>query len=435
MRAILRGIAFGVALSLCACADVAPFECADDSACGSGRCEASGACSFADDSCVVGWRYGAAGPADRADRCVGEEMGQIAQLGAGSEHTCARGADGRVWCWGNDLHGALGELGALGQSADGPIALPMPAIADLDGAEWTECAVAAGQVWCWGEGTSGELGRGTTSDDATPAAIPGLANIVDVDMGEKHACALDSAGAIWCWGDNKDGETGDNAATATAPVLAPVQVAAVPPARSLTAGGQNTCALTMAGEAWCWGRNNNGQLGREDADRAAPAPTPGFAGAAQLAIGGNHICARFDDGHVTCAGMDDHGQLGNGDATATEMHAPVAVEGITDAVELVALDWANCVRRRDGQVVCWGEGDRGELGSGTANRTSPGDPVPLPSAAIALTAGEHHACAITADGCVWCWGADTAGQLCDGPGLGTGVRPALIGACTRSAAP
>ena len=424
---MLRRLVCGLALSLTACAEVAPFVCGDDAACAPGRCEASGACSFVDDTCVVGWRYGAAGPDDRADRCVGEEMGQIAQLGAGSEHTCARGADGRAWCWGNDLHGALGRLGP---STDGPVALTLPPIDDLDGAEWTECAVAAGQVWCWGEGTSGELGRGITNDDATPAPIPTLAGIVDVDLGEKHACALDGAGAVWCWGTNKDGESGDNAPTATAPRLAPVQVA-VPPARAIAAGGQNTCALTLAGEAWCWGRNNNGQLGREDADRAAPAPTPGFAGAAQLAIGGNHICARFDDGHVACAGMDDRGQLGNGPETATEVHAPVAVLGITDAVELVALDWSSCVRRRGGEVVCWGRGDRGELGSGTTDRPTPGDPVPLPSAAVALTGGEHHACAITADGCVSCWGADTAGQLGDGPGLGTGVRPALIGACAK----
>jgi alpha-tubulin suppressor-like RCC1 family protein len=424
----MRAAWLAVALTIAGCADVAPFVCTDDTGCAPGRCEASGACSFTDDSCGVGWRYGAAGPSDRADLCVGEEAGAIAQLGAGSEHTCARGVDGRTWCWGNDLHGALGRLGP---STEAPIALTLPAISDLDGAEWTECAVAGGQVWCWGEGTSGELGRGTTIDDATPAPIPGLADVVDVDLGEKHGCAVDAAGAVWCWGRNADAEAGDAAAADTAPILAPIRVA-TPPARALTAGGQNTCVLTVAGEAWCWGRNNNGQLGREDADRAAPAPTPGFAGAAQLAIGGDHICARFDDGHVACAGMDAHGQLGNGPASAKEVHLPGPVDGITDAVELVALDWANCVRRRDGEVVCWGEGDRGELGSGVVDRPSPGAPVPLPAPAVALTAGEHHACALTTDGCVWCWGSDSAGQLGDGPGLGTGVRPALLGACTRA---
>ena len=116
-------------------------------------------------------------------------------------------------------------------------------------------------------------------------------------------------------------------------------------------------------------------------------------------------------------------------------HAPVNVVGISEAVEIEALDWTTCARRANGSIVCWGEGDHGELGAGSADRATPGDAVPLPSPAVSLTAGENFACAITNDGCSWCWGLDTAGELGDGPGSPGGVRPVMLGACNAPLSP
>jgi len=97
---------------------------------------------------------------------------------------------------------------------------------------------------------------------------------------------------------------------------------------------------------------------------------------------------------------------------------------------VVALDWSTCARDRAGAVRCWGAGDRGQLGVGAVDTAAPGEAVPLPGPATALTAGETHACALTADGCAWCWGDDRKGQLGDGRIPTTdavvGVRPVLL---------
>jgi alpha-tubulin suppressor-like RCC1 family protein len=425
----MRVLGLALAAALAACGHVDPFACSSDDACAPGRCEAAGACSFADTSCHAGWRYGGGGDPALAGRCVGSESGALAQVAAGSEHACARGDDGRVWCWGNDKYGGLGRPGGD---------VPAPVIVDgvagvtqLDGGEFHTCALAGGQVWCWGADAQGELGDGEATDQPVPqpAQVTGLANVVAIDLGEYHSCALDGDGAVWCWGRNKDEEIGqDNASYQWHPVRVNV-----PTAKAISAGGQEGCAITTGDDVWCWGKNDSGQLGVPGNGRTKPTLVPAFHGAAQVAVGGDHACARFPDGHVACTGADDHGQLGDGTTTST--HTPVTVVGLDDAVEIAALDWSTCARKRDGSVVCWGEGDHGELGVGASDVHAPGAAVPLPAPAAQLAAGESFACALDTGGCLWCWGLDTAGELGDGPGSPGGVRPVLLGACNAAPAP
>ena len=428
MKARAAAAAVAVACAAAGCARVAPFTCEHDDQCAPGRCESSGACSFADQACRTGWRYGADGPGEVADLCVGDESGAIAQIAAGSEHACARGDDGRLWCWGSDKDGGLGRPG---DDAPGPARVAgLGDVTDVDGGEFHTCAIAGGRVWCWGAGADGELGRGTESDDPTPEPVVALDGATDVDLGEWHSCALLGDGGVWCWGRDADGEiAGDGDGAMPEPTRIDV-----PAAHAIAAGGQEGCALVDGGDVWCWGKNVNGQLGVPGNGRTKPTRVPGFAGAVQVVVGGEHTCALFGDGHAACVGLDDHGQLGDDGAVDKSTHDPVDVAGLDDAVELAALDWSTCARRADGSVVCWGEGDHGELGAGTDDRAAPGPAVPLPAPAVALAGGESFACARTDDGCLWCWGLDGSGQLGDGPGDPGGVRPVLLGACTESPA-
>jgi len=423
MKAVL------ILAALTGCAQIDPFHCDGDEQCSGGRCEAAGACSFVDTGCHTGWRYGARDDAALAGLCVGSEAGSIAQIAAGSEHACAHGSDGRVWCWGNDKYGGLGRDG---DSVAAPVIVDgVTGVTELDAGEFHTCALAGDQVWCWGADAQGELGRGDATDAPVPepSLVTGLARVVDLDLGEYHSCALDADGAVWCWGRNKDEEIGqDNASYQWHAVRVNV-----PTAKAIAAGGQEGCAIATTGDVWCWGKNDSGQLGVPGAGRTKPTMVPGFTGATALAIGGDHACALFADGHVACTGANDHGQLGDG--TTTMAHAPVDVVGLGDAVEIEALDNSTCARRANGSIVCWGEGDHGELGAGGADRATPGDAVPLAAPAISLAAGESFACAITNDGCSWCWGLDTAGELGDGPGSPGGVRPVLLGACNAPLSP
>ena len=130
-----------------------------------------------------------------------------------------------------------------------------------------------------------------------------------------------------------------------------------------------------------------------------------------------HFCAVLSDGSVWCWGDNDDGQLGNG--TTDPSRTPTRVTGIDDAVTVEAGGNATCVLRETGRVACYGANERGQLGDGTTEkRVEPVEVVGL-EPVVALGQGEpamlqRHRCALVDDGTVWCWGRNEDGQLGDG---------------------
>ena len=74
---------------------------------------------------------------------------------------------------------------------------------------------------------------------------------VQVAMGYDHACAVTTLGGVRCWGRNASGQLGDGTTTERA---TPVDVKGLAtPILSVAVGGAHTCAVTVIGEARCWG--------------------------------------------------------------------------------------------------------------------------------------------------------------------------------------
>jgi alpha-tubulin suppressor-like RCC1 family protein len=66
----------------------------------------------------------------------------------------------------------------------------------------------------------------------------------------------------------------------------------------------------------CWGRNDNGQLGRGSTlQRTIGEPASGLSAAWSTASGGSHTCAVLFDGGLVCWGDNSLGQLAVGDTT------------------------------------------------------------------------------------------------------------------------
>lgn len=195
---------------------------------------------------------------------------------------------------------------------------------------------------------------------------------------------------------------------------------------ALATGDDYSCALLTDGTARCWGGNGNGRLGDgTSVNRSLPVPVQGLANAVSLVAGRAHTCALLADSAVVCWGSNASGQLGDG--TTNDRLTPVAVSGLTDAVALAAGASHTCAVIADGTARCWGSNGNGQLGDTTTNDS----PTPVAVSGLAgvasMVAGGNHGCAVLGDGTARCWGTNAMGQLGDGTGVDNAAPVAVTG--------
>ncbi len=330
----------------------------------------------------------------------------VVEVVTGTEHTCARRSDGRVYCWGQNVRGELGD-GRTGGIQTRPtlVAGLTDAVQLAAGSQYTCALRSGGQVACWGWNDGGALGDGSTIDRLTPTMVSGLTDAVEIDAMYRHTCARRRTGQVVCWGNGGLGRLGNGL---TANRTTPTLVTGITDAVEVSTGVFHTCVRRAAGGLACWGYNEFGQLGDgSNTDRLAPVDVPGVAGASQVSAGGNHTCARFSTGTVLCWGTG--GVLGDG--SSTMRMTPTPVVDLTDAVDLSAGPNDTCARRSGGSWTCWGTNLHGEHGNGTTYRSM--SPLELPGSAdfTLLRLGGRHACARTAGSGLVCWGDNGVGQL------------------------
>ena len=264
---------------------------------------------------------------------------------AGARHTCALLASGRVSCWGANDVGQLGGGGAAPPGAPVMVSDLDDAIAISAGNDHT-CAVrrSGGEVRCWGANQSGQLGDGTTENHAEPVSVP-LRDVVGLWAGAEHTCALRPDGRVSCWGANRFGQLGDGTHENRS---LPVTVSLLRDVQGLSAGEDHTCALLYDAEVFCWGSNARGQLGRAGAWRPEgmtnPTRAPHLTDINELSRGVSdaHTCALPLDGGLFCWGDDEEGQLGIG--AVDRVASPTAVT-LPESGESAAAEPDDGVRR------------------------------------------------------------------------------------------
>jgi alpha-tubulin suppressor-like RCC1 family protein len=210
----------------------------------------------------------------------GRENHAWAQIAAGLRHTCGIQRNHTLWCWGLNADGELGIGGSAFQDQSLPRQVSSPSRSGwtrVAAGSFFTCATRKTQtLWCWGDNLSGALGIGSDALEflSLPQQVttPPRARWASVTTGWQHACGIRRGGTLWCWGDNFAGELGIGN---TANQDLPQQVTS--PARtgwaSVVPGANSTCALRANWNLWCWGDNNFGQLGI-GGTTPPPPPTP-----------------------------------------------------------------------------------------------------------------------------------------------------------------
>ncbi len=429
------------------CVPGLPFtECGADgeACCAESSCDIGLGCT-ADDTCSTCGGMGQPCCADDAcgsnGTCTAGVCEQCAvDIALSRRHSCIRKANGEVWCRGSNEMGALGDNTRVTSVApvqvtaiDGNLVLD-DAIEIASGWQFSCLVRANTSVWCWGSNDKGQLGDGTITPkvmgqvSGKPSAVQvikasddtPLTDISQLALGDSQSCALSSAGEVWCWGLNANMQLGDNTTDAREKA-AKVLVADATPLTGvvdLQAGATHTCALRDDDSLVCWGRNNKGAIGDGTIVDKGLA-TEVFVGVKDMDLGRFHTCVVDADSRLSCWGDGWRGRIGNGDTGYTNVLSPTpVVESIGGAafmqVSEVSLGGVSCAIDLDKRAWCWGNNQYGQLGG------SAGAPVPTQvadSAGVPLESVERlvtkfsGVCAYLTDGSMQCWGRNAERQL------------------------
>ncbi|HEU4562594.1 MAG TPA: PKD domain-containing protein [Longimicrobium sp.] len=368
-------------------------------------------------------------------------FGTWSWIDAGPGHTCGLvGTD--AFCWGDGYFGKLGD----GILRDRFFVEPDPVIGGL---QWREiaandyhsCGVTVDyQAYCWGDNTFGQVGTGPEYErggfypkrqNMQPARVGGDVAFAHVSLGGAYTCGVSVEGKAYCWGKNDFGQLGNGTFT---PSQNPVEVLTDVRFVKIQAGSAAVCALTQNGQVWCWGYNGRGELGTETSSHTCGtftepcSPVPVRVQTDQvfkdLSKKLNWACALNTEGKAYCWGNAASNVLGNNaetDPLYIATPGPVQTPQPQTFTSIHTGGNGSCGVRADGVAFCWGLGHRLFVDPDTWQ--APGD-----VRWKMLAMGGNRVCGIDLAGKGWCWGSESRGEIGDGePQHGFYTSPVPIG--------
>jgi alpha-tubulin suppressor-like RCC1 family protein len=299
------------------------------------------------------------------------------QIDAGQNHVCAI-ASGAAFCWGYNESGQLGNNTRSSSNTPVAVTatgvLAGKVVTSISTGGVGSCAIASGAAYCWGSNGLGELGDGTRASSFIPVAVdPTLVragSTYEISTGMNHSCAL-TAGVAYCWGYNEGGQLG-NSTNSNSNLPTPVVTKGVLDGLSISdiaTGSQNACVVAN-GAAYCWGSNGwSGALGnggsRSSSNPVAVSTAGVLAGktVTAIAVGYLHACA-IASGDVYCWGNNEQGQLGNSSNISSSVPVAVTKTGVLQGKTVTGLMAGSnhTCAIASGAVFCWGDNRSGQIG-------------------------------------------------------------------------
>lgn len=281
------------------------------------------------------------------------------------------------------------------------IPIPRPSITPSDVGTSVPIPLGTpGKVWSWGGNRWGQLGNGSTINSNSPGPVTNLEGVIAISGGLRHSLALESDGSVWAWGLNNSGQLAQPGSRIDSS-LVPIHIDGLDKVIAITAGGAHNLALKSDGTLWAWGYNYCGQLGiGVTGSRSFPIQVVGLSNVEAMAANYINSYALTSDGTLWGWGDNSMGQLGIGTRNDTSI-VPVQVSGIDEVIAIASGSYFTLALRADGSVWSWGYNKYGQLGS------APDYPRLIPAQVsgienvIGIAAGWNHSIALKSDGTVW----------------------------------
>ncbi len=395
---------------------------------------------------------------------------------SGTNRTCAI-LSNNVWCWGSNNMGQLGD----GTTVNSNIPVKVRSVGDMKygkiidifTAQHHSCVLtqlgSSKKVYCWGDNRSGQLGNSDfgSSYSAVPIEIKvvGSAAISDFSGNKISAiggtgdtsCAI-ASGKVYCWGGNDRGQLGYGSPGSPGYSAAPAMINSgghnrIPnnySATKLSTGGSRSrtmCVITTEKRAYCWGQARFGQLGVgpiASDNYSLATRVKGLEDVIDISQDGywwtkdpdyvTHTCAIANAGRVYCWGGAGLGQSGSpGSGTPRKHLQPEEVHGLPGTALQVEVGISHsCALMNNGgkrEVYCWGNNEMGQLGANKEYNNPPSgirwtykpikieDGLPAGERIVRMSAGANRGCAIMTNKRSYCWGLNDNGQIGDGTNI------------------
>mgnify|MGYP003319012596 CR=1 FL=1 len=167
-------------------------------------------------------------------------------------------------------------------------------IQEVESGSFHSCAlINGGRVYCWGWNAFGQLGDGSFDNSNVPVqvTIPEDLDAVKISLGDSHSCAILENDDVYCWGNNKDKQIDSSENyRINVPIKLAIEVEDI--IQDIFLGSEHTCVFLLDNDYNCLGKINVGNFEKNKK-------------ITEIVAGKEYNCLIFEDGIIYCDGIMD----------------------------------------------------------------------------------------------------------------------------------
>jgi alpha-tubulin suppressor-like RCC1 family protein len=374
-----------------------------------------------------------------------EHTNQLLRMNIGGYTSAAITSTNHILVWGNNSYGQLGDETTISKTVPYDITNQFylnfnETITSIAlGPSHSAAVTSDGRIFTWGKNEFGQLGDGTTIDKKTPTDITAKFNLaveerlISVVLGYSHSAAISSTGRVFTWGDNSSDKLGDETGinqVEPTDITEKFSLEADEKIISVDLGYFHSAALSSTGRLFTWGSNSSGQLGNPAyTTKRKPAAINSYFDLAIdekiicVSLGTRHSAAVTSRGRIFTWGDNTYGKLGDGTTTMKNIPADITVGfNLSEDEKIISTSLGashSAAITSLGRVFTWGSNSEGRLGNETRNDSD----IPIDitkhfnlsvgETIYSIAVGAEHSAAISSLGQIYAWGYNMDGQMGD----------------------
>ena len=317
-----------------------------------------------------------------------DESETILNIAVGDYHSLVLTSNHRLLVWGWNLYGQLGDGTATQKivpvdlTDEFDLSIDEDIVKIVAGSDYSGALTSEGRVFVWGRNQMGQLGNGTINDTQTPIEITSQFDldqeelITDLIFGTYHSMALTNDGRLFSWGGNAYGQLGDgtnNLMVEPTDITLNLQLVSGETIQKVSLGDYFSVLLTNQGKLLTWGSNEWGQLGNNSdspfswifLNITSEFNLENEEMITDVVAGPTYVIASTSQNRIFTWGKNNRGQLGEGSMINQKVPIEILVDEFVHETNPVmylstGIDFSMIILE-SGDVFGWGYNNDNQL--------------------------------------------------------------------------